>query len=34
MWLWFAWKRLSFPEPVRMNRFMAARLVFCLGIVS
>jgi hypothetical protein len=25
---------LSFPLPVRLNRFMAARLVFCFGICS
>src|SRR3954471_10903030 len=32
MWLWLACQRLSFPDPVVLKRFMAARLVFCFGI--
>jgi hypothetical protein len=32
MWLWFAWKRFSFPEPVVVKRFCAARRFFILGI--
>src|SRR6476620_2487243 len=30
---WLACHRFSFPDPVVLKRFMAARLVFCLGIV-
>jgi hypothetical protein len=32
--VWLAWKRFSFPVPVLMKRFIAARLVFIFGIVS
>src|SRR6185437_760870 len=34
MWVWLACQRFSFPVPVFLNRFIAARLVFCLGIPS
>jgi hypothetical protein len=27
-----AWKRLSFPDPVFLNRFTAARFVFIFGM--
>ena len=34
MWVWLAWQRLSFPVPVLLKRFIAARLVFIFGIAA
>src|SRR6185437_4294011 len=33
MWVWLACQRLSFPVPVFLKRFIAARFVFCFGMV-
>src|SRR3954469_11898762 len=33
MWVWLACQRLSFPLPVFLKRFIAARFVFCFGMV-
>src|ERR1051325_7663811 len=34
LWLFIACRRRSFPAPVDLNRFLAALLVFCFGILS
>ena len=34
IWLRYALRRLTFPEPVKLNRFAAARFVFIFGITS
>src|SRR5204863_5103545 len=33
LWLFIACRRVSFPVPVSLNRFLAPLCVFCLGIV-
>src|SRR6478672_4286838 len=33
MWVWLACHRFSLPVPVVLKRFIAARLVFCFGMV-
>ena len=34
MWEVYAWKRLIFPEPVRLKRFFALECVFIFGIIK